>query len=182
MANVKYGVVRTDLMHGTDNGADLVSIKYYDSNGNATEIENGSIVQLVELDKTGASSSFYNKEREIWVAVDATQDAVGGGKLVLVATPEVMYDEHKHNLSDFINKPDAVARGYILRSGDIFSISTECLGNTVPSYDQTYAKYAGVSAGGGNKIFLSTSTTGAFGEIIAVERANSYTYIVIRVM
>lgn len=43
-----YGVVRTDLMTGTDVRSELVSVRFKASN-NAAAIENGNVVKLVHL-------------------------------------------------------------------------------------------------------------------------------------
>ena len=39
-----YAVIRTDLMSGTKQPADLVSLRFYDASGNKAEVENGVIV------------------------------------------------------------------------------------------------------------------------------------------
>ena len=41
-----YAVIRTDLMSGTKQPADLVSLRFYDASGNKAEVENGVIVML----------------------------------------------------------------------------------------------------------------------------------------
>ena len=41
-----YAVIRTDLMSGTKQPADLVSLRFYDASGNKAEVENGVIVKL----------------------------------------------------------------------------------------------------------------------------------------
>ena len=41
-----YTVIRTDLMSGTKQPADLVSLRFYDANGKVAEVENGVIVKL----------------------------------------------------------------------------------------------------------------------------------------
>lgn len=42
----KYAVIRTDLMSGTKQPADLVSLRFYDDKGEPAEVENGVIVKL----------------------------------------------------------------------------------------------------------------------------------------
>ena len=107
-----YGVFRSDLMTGTNVGADLVSLKYMGSGSTATAIENGCVVALDGL-MTG--------EREVWKAVTPAANT-DKNKIVIVASPEVMYDERKKNLDEFINEAGTIARGYIPHSRDIFSV------------------------------------------------------------
>ena len=85
-----YAVVRTDKLTGTDDRARLVSVRYQpvDSTSNenvATEIENGNFVLLAGLED-GA--------REIYVGVEPTASSALT-EVVLIASPEVMYDERK---------------------------------------------------------------------------------------
>ena len=41
-----YTVIRTDLMSGTKQPADLVSLRFYGADANVAEVENGVIVEL----------------------------------------------------------------------------------------------------------------------------------------
>ena len=166
----KYAVVRTDAMAGTTVGSMLVSVKYMGADKNTpTEIENGNVLKLGAL-ATG--------EREIYVGEAVTKDS----KLtdvVLIATPEVMYDERKHNLDEYINEAGDICRGYRLHSGDTFSVTAEALsgagtpavGNVVELADGTKLAFAGTATVG------STSV----GKIIAVENTGRYTYYVVKV-
>ena len=80
-----YAVIRTDLMSGTKQPADLVSLRFYDASGNKAEVENGVIVKL---------QGYEDGEREVMKAVAAS----AGDDLndcAIVAAPEVMYDERK---------------------------------------------------------------------------------------
>lgn len=43
-----YTVFRSDLMHGTDSGVDLVSVRVYDASDEPIAVENGTIVELKE--------------------------------------------------------------------------------------------------------------------------------------
>ena len=100
MAN--HAIVRTDLMHGTDNRADLVSIKYMGADGNTpTAIDNGNIL------KAGA---LMDGEREVLIGSNVATDTALSD-IVLVASPEVMYDERKGNLEDYENAAGKVCRG-----------------------------------------------------------------------
>ena len=157
-----YTVIRTDLMSGTKQPADLVSLRFYKDEKMA-EVENGVIVKLGELEEG---------EREVRKATAATADD-DLGDCALVAGVEVMYDERKRNLDDFINAEGKATRGYILRSNNIFGITKEgFVGGTVP------AKGGKVGIGADGK--LDASATG-FGECIAVEPAGRYTYYVIQI-
>lgn len=80
-----YAVIRTDLMSGTKQPADLVSLRFYDASGNKAEVENGVIVKL---------QGYEDGEREVMKAVAAsTGDDLND--CAIVAAPEVMYDERK---------------------------------------------------------------------------------------
>ena len=110
-----YAVIRTDLMSGTKQPADLVSLRFYDASGNKAEVENGVIVKL---------QGYEDGEREVMKAVAAS----AGDDLndcAIVAAPEVMYDERKKNLDEFINEAGKATRGYIPRSRNVFSVTKE---------------------------------------------------------
>ena len=44
-----YTVFRSDLMHGTDSGVDLVSVRVYDASDEPIAVETGAIVELKEV-------------------------------------------------------------------------------------------------------------------------------------
>lgn len=158
-----YTVFRSDLMHGTDSGADLVSVRVYDSSDEPIAVENGTIVELKEYEEG---------EREVWKGVLATASS----KLsdcVVIGSEELFYDERKKNLDEFINEAGSICRGYILRSRNMFSVTKEgFVGGTVPAKGDT------VSIGADGKI--NASGTG-LGTTQAVENAGRYTYYVIRI-
>lgn len=165
-----YGVVRTDNMFGTDVRAGLVSIKYMGANGQtATAIENGNVL------KVGALMS---NEREIFVgAAPAVNDDLKD--IVLVATPEVMYDERKRNLDEFINEAGRACRGYRLHKGDIFSVTKDALdGVAAPAVGNVVELKAGTKL---NVAASATSGSTQVGKIIAVDVVGRYTYYVILV-
>ena len=87
-----YTVIRTDLMSGTVQPADLVSLRFYNSDEVAA-VENGTIVKL---------SGYEDGEREVMkaVAASSTDDL---SECAIVASPEVMYDDGAHNLNEFTN-------------------------------------------------------------------------------
>ena len=163
MAN--HAIVRTDLMHGTDNRADLVSIKYMGANGKTpTAIDNGNVL------KAGALLRAHVRSGRSAVSTDTALNDI-----VLVASPEVMYDERKRNLEDYENAAGKVCRGYRLRSGDIFSVTAEAFSVT-PSTSHKVVELAA-----GTKLKPAATATSPIGDIIAVETVGRYTYYVIRI-
>lgn len=165
-----YGIVRTDNMYGTDVRAALVSIKYMGADGNTeTEIENGRVLKVGAL---------ISGEREIYTGTDvAADDSVND--IVLVASPEVMYDERKKNLDEYINKKGKACRGYRLHTGDIFSVTKDVLsGKAVPAVGDVVELAAGTKL---NIAATATSGSTVVGEIIAVDIVGRYTYYAIRV-
>lgn len=180
MAN-NHAVVRTDRLFGTDNRAGLISVKYFvfDSESGPAEahaIENGNVLKatnLLVLDEDAGTA-----EREIFqgfavAANDKLKD------VVLVASPEVMYDERLRNLDDFINEADKAARAYRLHSGDIFSVTKEALtGKAAPAVGDV------VELAAGTKLKVAASATSGsttVGKIIAIDVVGRYTYYVILV-
>lgn len=169
MANVKHGVIRTDRMYGTDVGANLVSVKYMGAGTTETAIDNGCVVALDGL-MTG--------QREIYKGVTPAANTALG-KIALIATPEVMYDERKKNLEEFENEAGVICRGYILHANDIFGVTAEAL-------DAAAAIAVGniVELQAGVKLkVVGTATTGStgVGKVIAIEKAGRHTYYVIQV-
>lgn len=162
MAN-KYCVVRTDRLAGTDVAPMLRSIRFYGADGNPVEVENGVIAHLEGLE---------DGQREVHKAVAATADAKLN-ECVLIAAPEVMYDERLRNLDDFINEAGKAARGYILHCNDEFSVTAEGFVNkTVPTVG------ADVGIGADGKI--DAAGTG-LGKCVHIEQAGRYTYYTILV-
>ena len=163
-----YGIVRTDNMYGTDVRAALVSIKYMGEDGaTPTAIENGSVLKVGAL---------IEGEREIYVGgTVAANDKVED--VVLVASPEVMYDERKKNLDEYINVAGKACRGYHIHSGDIFSVTKEALtGEAAPAVGNV------VELAEGTKLSVAKDATGAtvVGTIIAVDVVGRYTYYAIK--
>lgn len=162
MANTVHGVVRTDFMHGTNSSAGLHSVKYMVGDDFAA-IDNGSVLVMEAL---------IEGEREVWKAVAPTEGAELG-KLVLIAAPEVMYDERLRNLSDFYNEAGVAARGYVLHSGDIFGV-------TAPVLDGADGAAVGSTVGVQASPKLLIGGTG-LGSVIAIETVGTLVYYVIRV-
>lgn len=165
-----YGVVRTDKLMGTDVRSMLESVKYMGAGSTATAIDNGNVVKL--------DGSLMTGEREIKKGVTpAANDALDA--IVLIASPEVMYDERKRNLDEFQNEAGKVCRGYHLHSGDIFSVTKDALdGVATPAVGNVVELKAGI------KLNVAASATGGstvVGKIIAVDVVGRYTYYVIQV-
>lgn len=161
-----YAIVRTDSMTATTVGSKLVTARYH--NGSAyTAIQNGSILKL---------DSLISGEKEVWKAIAPTANDTLG-KLILVATPEVMYDERKVNLDEFTNAASADIRGYVITSGDVFSVTSEAF-DAVP--DLTTNKYLEVASAVTFK--RASSATNARFDLIAIETVGSKTFYVLRAM
>lgn len=159
----KYCVFRSDLMSGTDVAADLVSCRVYDESGDPIAVENGTIVEL---------SGYESGQHEVMKAKLATP-ASKLSDCVVIGSAEVMYDERKKNLDEFINEAGSICRGYVLRSRNMFSVTPEGFVNgTVPTVD------AEVGIGTGGKI--DAAGTG-FGVVRAIEMTSRYTYYVIMI-
>lgn len=164
-----HAVVRTDKMFGTDNRAGIVSVRYQPSNVK-TAIDNGNVVLLGDLE-TGS--------REIYKgATPAANSPLGS--VVLVASVEVMYDEHKHNLDEFENEAGAIARGYYLHQNDIFSVTKDALdGVASPAVGNI------VELKAGTKLNVATSKTSGstqVGTIVDINVVGRYTYYAIQVI
>lgn len=158
-------VVRTDKMFATDNRAGLVSVRYQPGDVN-TAIDNGNVVKITTLE---------DGSREVYKGVTpAADDAIKD--IVLIASPEVMYDEHNRNLDKFQNAAGDIARGYHLHTNDIFSVTKEALTGADPVVGNV------VELTAGTKLNVTASATGTVvGTIIDVNVVGRYTYYVIQV-
>ena len=166
-----YCVVRTDLMSGVKQPADLVSLRFYDGNDEVAAVENGVIAKITALEShTVGSDTTY--EREVWKAV-AASSSDDLADCVLIASPEVMYDERKHNLDEFINEAGEAARGYRLRDRNMFSLTAEgFVGGTAPALN------AAVGVGTGGKLDASGS---GFGTCVHIENVGAKTFYAIQI-
>ena len=91
----------------------------------------------------------------------------------IVAGVEVMYDERKKNLDEFINEAGKATRGYIPRSRNIFSVTAEgFVGGTVPKKGDT----VGIGANGK----IAAGGTG-LGVCVDVEVVGRHTYYAIKI-
>lgn len=166
MAN--YGVVRLDNMSGTTDGTLLRSVRFYDNDKEAA-IENGRVVLIGDL---------LDGQREVRKATApaATSPLTHIG---LVAAPELMYDERKHNLTDFINEAGENVRVYIPRVRDIFSVTADALDAAA-----AIAKGNLVELQAGTKLKVvatATDKSTQVGKIVDIETVGSLTYYVIEV-
>lgn len=166
MAN--YGVVRLDNMSGTTDGTLLRSVRFYDNDKEAA-IENGRVVLIGDL---------LDGQREVRKATApaATSPLTHVG---LVAAPELMYDERKHNLTDFINEAGENVRVYIPHVRDIFSVTADALDAAA-----AIAKGNLVELQAGTKLKVvatATDKSTQVGKIVDIETVGSLTYYVIEV-
>lgn len=158
-----YTVFRSDLLHGTDSGTDLVSVRVYDTGDNPIAVENGTIVELKEYEEG---------QREVWKGVLATASSKLSN-CVVIGSEELFYDERQKNLDEFINEAGTICRGYILRSRNMFSVTKEgFVSENVPEAGNA------VGIGADGKIDASGS---GLGTTQAVEVAGRYIYYVIRI-
>ena len=179
-----HGVVRTDNMYGVDVRAGLVSVKYIVTTGAGTEqspyvhtptaIDNGNVLLLGGL---------MDGEREIFKgSAPAANSALTD--VVLVASPEVMYDERLRNLDDFYNVAGKACRGYRLHKWDIFSVTADALAfNTDEDTDGKVGSIVELKADTKLNVKTGSATSGStvVGKIIAKDVVGRYTYYVIQV-
>ena len=163
-----HGVVRTDKMAATDNRALLCSVRFKPSN-TATAIDNGNVVLLGGLE---------GESREVYVgSTPAANSEIKD--IVLVASPEVMYDERLRNLDDFYNEAGKIARGYHLHTNDIFSVTKDALdGKATPAKGDVVELKAGTKL---NVAASATSGSTVVGKIIDINVVGRYTYYAIQV-
>lgn len=160
----KYAIVRLDNMQGTVVGTKLRSAKFFKGEEKA-EVMNGIIVELGGL---------LEGERELVKAVAATAETKKG-KLALVASPEVIYDERlQYNLDEFINGKDEAIRCYILCTSDIFSVTTEGF-EVAPEVGQ------GVVMGANGMMKGEALSDASIGECIAIDVVDGHNFYVIEV-
>lgn len=172
MAN--HAVIRKDRLYGTDVAPALVSMRYVDSNGNGAAIDNGNVVRLdglmVHTDGT--------IERELYKAVTPAANT-DLKDIAIVGTPEVMYDERKKNLDEFVNEAGADSLGYRPHAGDMFGVTADGL-----SAAATIAKGDLVELQAGTKLKVVKSATNGstqVGVIADINKVGRYTYYVVEV-
>ena len=147
----KHGVVITDSMLGTTEGSYLESVLYGTGSGSNFEykdVDNGIFVTFGDL---------IEGERDVYLATAATvTTAIGevlaieykdslefycikfedGVDVGLIASPEVLPDSSKKNLSDFYNKAGRKARVYRIHKHDQASISKEVITGSLAVKDK----------------------------------------------
>lgn len=170
-----YSVIRTDLMSGTKQPADLVSIRFctVDTSGDtpvytAAAVENGVIAKLV---------GYEDGQREVIRAIAASDDS-DLNECVIVAGVEVMYDERKKNLDEYINEAGKITRGYIPRSRNLFSVTKEAFVSATPP--TVIGTKLGIGADGKISTSVASQKT-ELGELVAIENVGRYTYYTIRI-
>ena len=110
----KHGIVRTDNLHGTKDGADLVSIRYKESSVNVA-IDNGNFCTI---------GAYETGEREVRVGgKPAANTSIHN--LCLIASEEVDKAKAYTALGDFENKAGAICRGYKVDSHGFFALTEE---------------------------------------------------------
>ena len=169
-----HGVVRTDKLAGTDVRSLLESVKYMGAGSTATAIDNGNVVLL---------NGLMDGEREIMKGVTPAANSALAD-IVLIAAPEVPYDERIKNLDGYTNPAGKILRGYHLHSKDIFSVTADALHfNTNESTDGKVGSVVELMADTkfNVKTGSATASTTVVGKVIAVEQTVRYKYYVIQV-
>ena len=171
-----YAVVRTDNMSGTDDRSQLVSIRYMGDDGaTPTAIENGNVLKVGHPIQNADNS--YQREVRVGAKPAATTPL---NEIVLIATPELLYDERLKALDDFRNEADgAPCRGYRLHNGDQFSVTKGALdGASTPAIGNIVELKAGTKL---NVVASLTASSTQVGIISAIETVGSYTFYTVTV-
>lgn len=172
----KYAVIRTDNLSGTDQRADLLSVRVYSPDtvdqqtdavtpGEPIAVENGVIVKIGALE---------DGEREIYKATLAT-DEDDLDECAILAGVETMYEKEKRNLDEYINEAGKAVRAYIPRNRNFFSL-------TAKGFADEEVPEVGESVGIGDDGKLAVSRSGGVGKCVAIEKAGRYTYYVIQIV
>ena len=156
-----HAVVRTDKLAGTKVRSELVSVRYQ-QNGEVASIDNGNIVKLGNLE---------DGVREVYQGFTPSEtDTISD--IVLIASPEKIYNNRVHGLDAFTNADGAIARGYRLHEHDIFSVTADALDG-----EPDVGKFVAIS----NGTKISVSDDDGFGVIIDKNIVDRYTYWVIEI-
>ena len=133
-----YAIFRSDKLHGTTDATYLANLLITE------DLQNGTVLKI------GARAE---GEREAYVGTLASSgDALGTS--AILAGPELMYDERKKNLNEYINEVannGGIYRAYILCQGDEFSLTAEGFDGT-PTVGATIGVDNGVLKVGGTGI------------------------------
>ena len=180
MAETIHGVVRTDKMYGTDVGVNLVSAKYLGSGTTETDVDNGNVLKVGELISYTQNNVVVGYEREVRKATTPAANTPLN-EIILVATPEVMYDERLKNLHNFYNEAGKILRGFFLHEHDYFGVTKEAL-NTADNFTITVGNVVELMAGTKlNVVASATANSTVVGKIAAIETVGRYTYYVVEV-
>ena len=144
MADKIYTVITREAMASEYDGTKRKSAKFYSSDAPA-EIENGMVVKI---------AGTIPGEREVLkvVAPEGSEDVAD---LWIVTTPEVVADERKKNLSDFVNEAGQIITIDKLMPNDIFSLTAEGLAGTASA-----GHNVGLASAGGVKLVVDAATSG----------------------
>ena len=144
MADKVYTVITREAMASEYDGTKRKSAKFYSSDAPA-EIENGMVVKI---------AGTIPGEREVLkvVAPEGNEDVAD---LWIVTTPEVVADERKKNLSDFVNEAGQIITIDKLMPNDIFSLTAEGLTGTASA-----GHNVGLASAGGVKLVVDAATSG----------------------
>ena len=144
MADKVYTVITREAMASEYDGTKRKSAKFYSSDAPA-EIENGMVVKI---------AGTIPGEREVLkvVAPTGSEDVAD---LWIVTTPEVVADERKKNISDFVNEAGQIITIDKLMPNDIFSLTAEGLDGTAVAGHKV-----GLASAGGVKLAVAASESG----------------------
>lgn len=169
MAN--HGIVRTDKMQGTVDGAALVSVKYSPSNTD-TAIDNGNFC---------VPGAYATGEREVRLgATPAANTALSA--LVLIASEEVVKTTKYNTLGEFYNEAGKVARGYKLISGNEFSLTADAF-TTGDSVTPTVGTSILEAQAGIKGLLVNSATSGStkIADLVAIEDEGATKWYVFRI-
>ena len=144
MADKIYTVITREAMASEYDGTKRKSAKFYSSDAPA-EIENGMVVKI---------AGTIPGEREV-LKVVAPEGSENVADLWIVTTPEVVADERKKNLSDFVNEAGQIITIDKLMPNDIFSLTAEGLNGTAAA-----GHNVGLASAGGVKLVVDAATSG----------------------
>ena len=145
MADKIYTVITREAMASEYDGTKRKSAKFYNGSDAPAEIENGMVVKI---------AGTIPGEREVLkvVAPEGSEDVAD---LWIVTTPEVVADERKKNLSDFVNEAGQIITIDKLMPNDIFSLTAEGLAGTASA-----GHNVGLASAGGVKLVVDAATSG----------------------
>lgn len=145
MADKVYAVITREAMASEYDGTKRKSAKFYNGSDAPAEIENGMVVKI---------AGTIPGEREVLkvVAPEGSEDVAD---LWIVTTPEVVADERKKNLSDFVNEAGQIITIDKLMPNDIFSLTAEGLAGTAVA-----GHNVGLASAGGVKLVVDAATSG----------------------